>query len=116
VAAGLELLAYPCNQFLSQEPGTEAEIIEFVRAFGAEYPIHTKVDVNGGKAHPLWETMKKAIPGFMGTKMVKWNFTKFLIGRDGSILKRYSPNDEPNSIEADIVEALKAEAPGKDDL
>lgn len=104
------MLAYPCNQFMSQEPGTDAEIIEFVRGkFDIKFPIHTKVNVNGGDAHPLWELMKKTIPGFMGTKMVKWNFTKFLIGRDGSILKRYSPNDEPLSFEADIIEALKAE-------
>ena len=104
---GLEVLGFPCNQFGSQEPGSEEEIGAFCeKNYGVSFPMFAKVDVNGDAAHPLWKYLKNAAPGVLGTEGIKWNFTKFLVGRDGRVIKRYAPNDTPASIEKDIVAAL----------
>ena len=108
-AAGLEILGFPCNQFGSQEPGGEAEIARFCEArFGVTFPMFGKIDVNGPAAHPLYAWLKASAPGVLGTESIKWNFTKFLVGRDGSVIKRYAPTSTPESIEADVVAALSA--------
>lgn len=104
---GLAVLGFPCNQFGSQEPGTESEIGEFCQInYGVSFPMHAKVNVNGGDTHPVFRQLKKAAPGLLGTKAIKWNFTKFLVGRDGEILGRYSPQTEPADIAADVEKAL----------
>ncbi|PEQ13262.1 glutathione peroxidase [Novosphingobium sp. PC22D] len=103
---GFEVLAFPCNQFGKQEPGSADEIAEFCDAnFGVSFPLLAKIEVNGDKADPLYDWLKAEAPGLMGTKAIKWNFTKFLIGRDGSVVRRYAPTDKPAAIEKDI-EAL----------
>ena len=108
-AAGLEVLGFPCNQFGSQEPDGEPEIAQFCEArFGVTFPMFSKIDVNGPGAHPLYVWLKAAEPGILGTGSIKWNFTKFLVGRDGRVLKRYAPTSTPESIEADVVAALSA--------
>jgi len=106
---GLTVLGFPCNQFGAQDPGADSEIAEFCQLnYGVSFPMMAKVDVNGGEAHPLWQWLKQEKRGLLGTEMIKWNFTKFLIGRDGSVLARYAPNDEPKSLRADIEKALAA--------
>jgi len=108
-AGGLEVLGFPCNQFGSQEPGGEAEIASFCETrFGVSFPMFGKIDVNGPAAHPLFAWLKAAEPGILGTESIKWNFTKFLVGRDGKVIKRYAPTSTPESIEADVVAALSA--------
>ncbi len=108
-AAGLEVLGFPCNQFGSQEPDGEPEIARFCETrFGVTFPMFSKIDVNGPGAHPLYVWLKAAEPGILGTESIKWNFTKFLVGRDGSVVKRYAPTSTPESIEADVVAALSA--------
>jgi len=103
---GFEVLAFPCNQFGAQEPGTAEEIESFCKLnFGVSFPLMRKVDVNGAKADPLFEWLKSEAPGVLGTKAIKWNFTKFLIDRDGKVVRRYAPTDKPASLEKDI-EAL----------
>ena len=103
---GLEVLGFPCNQFKHQEPGTEAEIGAFCeKNFGVSFPLFAKVDVNGGNAHPLFRHLKREAPGVLGTEAVKWNFTKFLVDREGRVIKRYAPRTKPEEISADI-EAL----------
>jgi glutathione peroxidase len=103
---GLEVLGFPCNQFGSQEPGTEEEIGAFCeKNYGVSFPMFAKVDVNGDAAHPLWQHLKAEAPGVLGTEAIKWNFTKFLIGRDGKVVKRYAPQTKPEDI-ADDIEAL----------
>ncbi|WP_374405443.1 glutathione peroxidase [Pelagerythrobacter sp.] len=103
---GFEVLGFPCNQFGGQEPGEAAEIAEFCKVnFGVTFPLMAKVDVNGGDASPLFDWMKKEAPGLMGSKAIKWNFTKFLIDRDGKVVRRYAPTDKPEGIAQD-VEAL----------
>lgn len=103
---GFEVLAFPCNQFGAQEPGSEAEIVEFCTTrFNATFPIFAKVDVNGAGTHPLYAHLKDAAPGLMGTKRIKWNFTKFLVNRDGEVVARYGSQTKPEAIAADI-EAL----------
>lgn len=105
---GFEILAFPCNQFGAQEPGDENEIKNFCSlTYDVTFPMFSKVDVNGSQAHPLFETLKESLPGIMGTKAIKWNFTKFLIGKDGTPIKRYAPNDKPQDLVADIEQALK---------
>jgi glutathione peroxidase len=106
---GLVVLGFPCDQFGHQEPGDEAEIKGFCTVnYGVSFPMFAKVDVNGEKAHPLFRTLKRAAPGLLGTEAIKWNFTKFLIGRDGKVLRRYPPTEKPQDISSDIEKALAA--------
>ncbi len=106
---GLVVLGFPCNQFGAQDPGSNDSIAEFCQVnYGVSFTMMEKVDVNGANAHPLWTHLSAAAPGFLGSKAVKWNFTKFLVGKDGSVLKRYAPQDEPASMTKDIEVALAA--------
>lgn len=103
---GLVILGFPCNQFGAQEPGDETAIESFCETrYGVTFPMFSKIDVNGNQAHPFYEWLKSSIPGVLGTEAIKWNFTKFLIDRQGQVVKRYAPNATPESIRADI-EAL----------
>jgi len=104
---GFVVLGFPCDQFGHQEPGENAEIKTFCTVnYGVSFPMFAKVDVNGDTAHPLFRELKRAIPGLLGTEAIKWNFTKFLIGRDGKPLHRYPPTEKPQDIAADIEKAL----------
>ena len=104
---GLVVLGFPCDQFGGQEPGTEAEIRDFCsRTYDVTFPLFAKVEVNGRDAHPLFRHLKAASPGVLGTEAIKWNFTKFLVGRDGTVLARYAPTDTPEKIARDIEELL----------
>ena len=104
---GFTVLGCPCNQFGAQEPGTEAEIVQFCnRHYDVTFPLTAKLDVNGDGAHPLWEWMKRVKPGVLGSEAIKWNFTKFLIGRDGRVLERFAPTDAPESMIPAITSAL----------
>lgn len=104
---GFEVLGFPCNQFGHQEPGDADEIAEFCTVnFGVTFPLMAKVDVNGGDASPLYDWMKREAPGIMGSKAIKWNFTKFLIDRDGKMVRRYAPTDKPEAIANDIEKLL----------
>ena len=106
---GLVVLGFPCNQFGSQDPGSNDEIAQFCqRNFGVDFPMMSKIDVNGSGADPLYRWLTSEAPGLLGSKAIKWNFTKFLVGRDGRVIKRYAPRDEPSAIEADIQAALAA--------
>jgi glutathione peroxidase len=106
-AQGLEVLGFPCNQFGGQEPGDAPEIGAFCeRNFGVSFPLFDKVEVNGAGAHPLWRWLTAEAPGLLGSEAVKWNFTKFLVRRDGSVFKRYAPQASPESIAADIERLL----------
>jgi len=106
---GLTLLGFPCNQFGGQDPGTDAEIGTFCQQnYGVTFPMMSKVEVNGAAAHPLWQWLTREAPGLLGTKAIKWNFTKFLVGRDGRVIRRYAPTDTPASLAADIEAALAA--------
>ncbi len=103
--SGLVVLGFPCNQFGSQEPGDEAQIKEFCRKeYDVTFPLFAKIDVNGDSAHPLYKLLKAAAPGIFDTAAIKWNFTKFLVGRDGAVLKRFAPNTAPEEM-ADEIEA-----------
>ena len=103
---GFEVIAFPCNQFGKQEPGGADEIASFCDVnFGLSFPLMGKIDVNGADADPLYDWLKAKAPGVFGSKGIKWNFTKFLIGRDGKVVRRYAPTDKPASLEKDI-EAL----------
>jgi glutathione peroxidase len=105
--AGLEILGFPCNQFGGQEPGAEAEIAEFCEVnFGVTFPLFAKVDVNGDDAHPLFKYLTKEAPGILGTKFIKWNFTKFLVDREGNVVDRYASTDSPENLEKDIAKVL----------
>lgn len=105
---GFTVLGFPCNQFGGQEPGSDEEIQSFCELnFGVKFPLMAKVDVNGTNADPLFVWLKKEAPGLLGTEMIKWNFTKFLVGRDGKVLKRFSPRDQPGEMMEDIEKALK---------
>ncbi|WP_395010842.1 glutathione peroxidase [Undibacterium sp.] len=107
---GFSVLGFPCNQFGQQEPGDSNDIGAFCeKNYGVSFPMFEKVDVNGDNAHPLFQYLKSHAPGVLGTEMIKWNFTKFLIRRDGSVFKRYAPQTTPADIREDIV-ALLAEA------
>ena len=104
---GFEVLGFPCNQFGGQEPGSADEIAEFCKVnFGVTFPLMAKVDVNGDNASPLFDWMKKEAPGILGSKAIKWNFTKFLIDRRGHVVKRYGPSDAPEGIARDIETLL----------
>jgi glutathione peroxidase len=104
---GLEILGFPCNQFGAQEPGTEKEIAEFCELnYGVTFPMFAKVEVNGGKAAPVYKYLKAEKPGLLGSEAIKWNFTKFLVDRKGNVLARYAPNDTPESMAGDIEKAL----------
>jgi glutathione peroxidase len=104
---GFEVLGFPCNQFMGQEPGNAEEIASFCKlTYDVTFPVLKKVEVNGEGASPLYDWMKGEAPGLMGSKSIKWNFTKFLIDRDGRVVRRYAPNDTPASIEKDIEKLL----------
>lgn len=104
---GLVVLGFPCDQFGNQEPGNEEEIKNFCSlTYEVDFPMFAKVDVNGAQAHPLWKWLKKEKGGLLGIDAIKWNFTKFLVGRDGKPLKRYAPTDKPESLVGDIEAAL----------
>jgi glutathione peroxidase len=106
---GLVVLGFPCDQFGHQEPGDEAEIQNFCSlTYDVDFPMFAKVEVNGGGAHPLWKWLKDEKGGLLGIGAIKWNFTKFLVGRDGKVLKRYAPTDTPESLARDIEAALAA--------
>lgn len=101
------ILGFPCNQFGHQEPGTNDEIQSFCQLnYGVSFPILDKIDVNGKNTAPLYQFLKSSAPGFLGTEAIKWNFAKFLIGPDGQVLKRFSPQTEPSSLVKDIENAL----------
>lgn len=109
-AQGLDVLGFPCNQFGAQEPGGADEIGAFCeRNYGVSFPMFEKVDVNGDDAHPLWKWLTGEAPGLLGLEAVKWNFTKFLVARDGSVFKRYAPQTDPAAIAADIESLLARE-------
>lgn len=105
---GLEVLGFPCDQFGHQEPGDEAEIKNFCSlTYGVSFPMFAKINVNGAESHPLYTYLKQARPGILGLEAIKWNFTKFLIDRDGVPTKRYAPVDKPESIESDVEALLR---------
>ena len=107
-AQGLRVLGFPCNQFGGQDPGSNADIASFCQLnFGVSFPMMEKIEVNGASAHPLYQWLCAEAPGLLGSKGIKWNFTKFLVGRDGRVLKRYAPMDKPEKLKADIEAALK---------
>lgn len=104
---GFVVLGFPCNQFAGQEPGTSEEIAEFCEVnYGVTFPIFERLDVNGEGAHPLYKWLKEAAPGLLGSEAIKWNFTKFLIGRDGKVVERFAPATEPADIAGDIEKLL----------
>jgi glutathione peroxidase len=104
---GLEVLGFPCNQFRKQEPGTEQEIAAFCqRNYGVSFPLFAKIDINGDRAHPLFRHLKREAPGVFGTQAIKWNFTKFLVKRNGEVYKRYAPRTPPQKLAGDILKLL----------
>ena len=106
-AQGLTVLGCPCNQFGSQDPGSNDEIASFCQLnYGVDFPMMEKIDVNGAKADPLFQWLTKEAPGLLGSKAIKWNFTKFLVGRDGQVIRRYAPQDAPAKLAKDIESAL----------
>ena len=101
---GLVILGFPCDQFLGQEPGDEAQIQSFCQLnFGVSFPLFSKIEVNGGNAHPLFKLLKHEAPGVLGTEAIKWNFTKFLVDKSGKVVERFGPRDTPESIESKIA-------------
>ena len=108
---GLVVVGFPCNQFGGQDPGADAQIESFCQLnYGVSFPMMAKVDVNGAQAHPVWKWLTEQALGLLGSKAIKWNFTKFLVGRDGQVIKRYAPTDKPESLKKDIEAALAAKA------
>ncbi len=106
-ARGFSVIGFPCNQFGGQDPGINAEIGAFCqRNYGVDFPMMSKVEVNGAGADPLFQWLKSEARGLLGSQAIKWNFTKFLIGRDGQVIRRYAPQDKPESLEKDIESAL----------
>ena len=104
---GLMVLGFPCDQFGHQEPGDAEEIRNFCSLnYDVNFPMFEKVEVNGGGAHPLWKWLKKEKPGLLGMEAIKWNFTKFLVDRNGRVVKRYAPTDTPEKIEKDLSSVL----------
>jgi glutathione peroxidase len=104
---GFAVLGFPCDQFGHQEPGTEGDIKSFCELnYGVTFPLFAKIDVNGAHAHPLYRQLKSAQKGLLGSEAIKWNFTKFLVGRDGTVLRRYAPKDTPEQIEKDLAPLL----------
>jgi glutathione peroxidase len=105
---GLVVLGFPCNQFAMQEPGGAEAIQSFCELnYGVTFPLHTKIKVNGPGTHPLYQHLKQAAPGMLGSKAIKWNFTKFLVSRDGTVLKRYAPKTLPEDMRDDIIAELE---------
>ncbi|RHW42279.1 glutathione peroxidase [Neobacillus notoginsengisoli] len=105
--SGFTILGFPCNQFGGQEPGDEEEIQSFCSLnYGVSFPIFSKVDVNGEKAHPLFAYLTEAVPGILGSRSIKWNFTKFLIGRDGKPVKRFAPQEKPEELAKELKTLL----------
>jgi glutathione peroxidase len=106
---GLVVVGFPSNQFGAQDPGSNDEIASFCEMnYGVSFPMMGKIDVNGAGAHPLYQWLAREAPGLLGTKAIKWNFTKFLVGRDGQVLQRYAPQDAPEKLASDIEAALAA--------
>jgi len=106
-AKGLSILGFPCNQFLAQEPGTEEEIKNFCMSnYGVEFDMFSKINVNGDDTHPLYVFLKENASGFLGSELIKWNFTKFLVDREGKVIERYAPSTTPKQIEEDIEKLL----------
>jgi glutathione peroxidase len=104
---GLVIVGFPSNEFGAQDPGSNEEIASYCQLnYGVSFPMMAKTQVNGREAHPLWQWLKAQAPGVLGTEGIKWNFTKFLVGRDGKVRKRYAPNDAPEKLRADIEKAL----------
>lgn len=104
---GFEVLGFPSNQFAGQEPGSSEDIEQYCQInYGVTFPMYEKIDVKGDTAHPLFQYLTREAPGVLGTKAVKWNFTKFLVDREGRVLKRFSPSTSPEKMEADIAEML----------
>ncbi len=105
---GLTVLGFPCDQFGHQEPGDEAEIQQFCSLnYDVSFPLFAKIDVNGAEAHPLYQQLKSARPGVLGTEAIKWNFTKFLVDGTGKVVQRYAPTDKPEDLAGDVEAALK---------
>jgi glutathione peroxidase len=106
---GLVVIGFPSNEFGGQDPGSNDQIASFCELnYGVSFPMMSKIKVNGSEAHPLWKFLKSEKPGFLGTEVIKWNFTKFLVGRDGQVIKRFAPNDPPDKLRGAIEAALKA--------
>ena len=106
---GLVVIGFPSNQFGAQDPGSNDEIASFCQLnYGVSFPMMAKVEVNGANAHPLWQWLTDEARGILGTRAIKWNFTKFLVGKDGRVIKRYAPNDTHESLKKDIEAALAA--------
>ena len=104
---GLVVLGFPCDQFGHQEPGDEEEIKNFCSLnYDVQFPLFSKIDVNGANTHPLYKYLKSAAKGLLGSEAIKWNFTKFLVGKDGKVVRRYAPTDTPEGIQKDVVAAL----------
>src|SRR3990172_9239430 len=111
-AKGLAVLGFPCNQFGNQEPGGADEIASFCQKnYSVSFQMFYKIEVNGGNAHPLYQWLTREAPGVLGSEAIKWNFTKFLVGRDGKVVKRFAPQTEPTSLEADIETPLAGAYP-----
>lgn len=109
---GLVVVGFPCNQFGQQDKGSNSDIASFCqRNYGVDFPMMSKVDVNGAQAHPLFVWLKAQAPGILGTEMIKWNFTKFLLGRDGQVQRRYAPKTAPHTLASDIERALQQARP-----
>ena len=108
-ARGLAVIGFPCNQFGSQDPGSNEDIAQFCQLnYGVSFPMMEKVEVNGPGADPLFKWLRTEAPGLLGSKSIKWNFTKFLVGKDGAVIRRYAPQDAPASLKSDIEKALAA--------
>jgi glutathione peroxidase len=106
---GLAVLGFPCNQFGAQDPGSNGEIAQFCQLnYGVSFPMMSKINVNGPAADPLYQWLSAEAPGLLGSKAIKWNFTKFLVGKDGHVIRRYAPQDEPKNLAKDIEVALAA--------
>jgi len=106
---GLAVLGFPCNQFGLQDPGADGEIAAFCQVnYGVSFPMMSKIDVNGPAAHPLYQWLSAEAPGLLGSKSIKWNFTKFLVGKDGQVIRRYAPTDKPADLAKDVEAALAA--------
>ena len=106
-ARGLAILGFPCNQFGHQDPGSDAEILEFCQLkYDVKFPMFAKIEVNGAGADPLYRYLKKEAPGLLGSEAIKWNFTKFLVDRKGNVVERFAPTDSPESIEKKILALL----------
>lgn len=106
---GFSVLGFPCDQFGHQEPGDAEEIKSFCSlSYNVSFPLFEKIEVNGKNTHPLYAFLKKSAKGLLGSEAIKWNFTKFLVARDGSVVKRYAPTDKPENIEGDIRKLLQA--------